>query len=310
MNPSRNDNSRKTSGEEASALLNEKGLIEFTIGIAGIGISFLFDQNLSESGVEDIYYEFITDIRPEIKLRVHQDSFPERSKGKKIFDSGSTWSFYRDQGKYVLQDSSFDSDPPPNQLVILESDFKSGDIYINDKLFKNLLLDPLGFPLNQVLMILLLSRCKGVMLHACGIDDRGYGYLFLGNSGHGKSTIARLWSENQATVLNDDRIIVREKNGELFMYGTPWPGDFKEVSSKGLPIRKLFFLRHGEKNSAVPKNSTEAVLMLLTRCFPPIWDKKGMEYTMDLCHHIVNRIPCYEFSFEPDRKTVDFVRNI
>ncbi|HUU50922.1 MAG TPA: hypothetical protein VMW81_08185 [Nitrospinota bacterium] len=291
-------------------MLNEKGLIEFTIGIAGIGLSFLFDQNLSESGVEDIDYEFITEIRPETKLLVHQDSFPQRSKGKKIFDSGSTWSLFREQGKYVLQDSSFDSDPPPNQLVILESDLKSGDIYINDKLFKNLLLDPLGYPLNQILMILLLSRCKGVMLHACGIDDRGYGYLFLGNSGHGKSTIARLWSENQATVLNDDRIIVREKNGELLMYGTPWPGDFKEVSSKGLPIRKLFFLRHGKKNSAVPKNSTEAVLMLLTRCFPPIWDKKGMEYTMGLCHRMVNKVPCYEFSFEPDRKIVDFVKNI
>jgi len=291
-------------------LLNEKGLIEFTIGIAGIGLSFLFDQDLSEFGVEDIDYEFITEIRPETKLRVHHDNLPQRSKGKKIFDSGSTWSLYRSQGKYVLQDSSFDFDPPPNQLVILESDFKSGDIYINYELDKNILSDPLGYPLNQVLMILLLSRCKGVMLHACGIDDRGYGYLFLGNSGHGKSTIARLWSENKATVLNDDRIIVREKNGELLMYGTPWPGDFKKVSSKGLPIRKLFFLRHGENNSAVPKNSTEAVLMLLTRCFPPIWDKKGMEYTMDLCHRIVQNIPCYEFSFEPDRKTVDFVRNI
>ena len=291
-------------------MLNEKGLIEFTFGIGGIGLSFLFDQNLSEFGVEDIDYEFVTDIRPETKLRVHHDSFPRRSKGKKIFDSGSTWSLYRDQGKYVLQDSSFDSDSLPNQLVILESDFKSGDIYIDDKFNQNLFPDPLGYPLNQILMIILLSRCKGVMLHACGIDDRGYGYLFLGNSGHGKSTIARLWSEYQATVLNDDRIIVREKNGELLMYGTPWPGDFKEVSSKGLPIRKLFFLRHGEKNSAVPKNSAEAVLMLLTRCFPPIWDKKGMEYTMDLCHRIVQNIPCYEFSFEPDRKIVDFVKNI
>jgi len=289
---------------------NEKRLKEFTIEIAGIGLSFLFDQNLSESGFEDIDYEFVIDIGAETKLRVHHDSFPRRSKGKKIFDSGSTWALYYNRGKYVLQDSSLDSDPPPNQLVILESDFKSGDIYINYELDKNFLPDPLGYPLNQVLMIILLSRCKGLMLHACGIDDRGYGYLFLGNSGHGKSTIARLWSENQATVLNDDRIIVREKNGELLMYGTPWHGDFKEVSPKELPIRKLFFLRHGERNSAVPKNNAEAVLMLLARCFPPIWDKEGMEYTMGLCHRLVEKIPCYEFSFEPDRKIVDFVKNI
>jgi hypothetical protein len=291
-------------------LLNEKGVIEFTIGIAGFGLSFLFDRDLSEFGVEDIDYEFITDIRPETKLRVHQNSFPRRCVGKKIFDSGSTWALYRDQGKYVLQDSTFDPDSPPNRLVIFESDLKSGDIYNIDELNQNFLRDPLGYPLNQVLMILLLSRRKGIMLHACGIDDRGYGYLFLGNSGHGKSTVARIWSENQAKVLNDDRIIVRQKNGELLMYGTPWHGDFKEVSSAGLPIRKLFFLRHGEKNSAVPKKGKEAVLMLLTRCFPPIWDKKGMEYTMDLCHRLVDKIPCYEFSFEPDRKIMDFVKNI
>lgn len=305
-----NDNLRNTSGEKDSALLNEKGLKEFTIGIAGIGLSFQFDQNLPDSGVEDAYSEFITDMRPETKLQVHLGSLPQRSKGKKIFDSGSTWALCRDQGKYILQDSSFDSDPPPNQFVILESNLKSGDIYINNKVFKNLSLNPLGSPLNQVLMIILLSRCKGVMLHACGIDDRGCGYLFLGNSGHGKSTIARLWSENKATVLNDDRIIIREKNGEILMYGTPWPGDFKEVLSKALPIRKLFFLRHGEKNSTVPKNGAEAVLMLLTRCFPPLWDKKGMEYTIDFCHRLVNKIPCYELNFVPDREIFDFVRNI
>ena len=291
-------------------MLNGKGLLEFTMGIAGIGISFLFDQNLPDFGVEDIDYEFIADIRPETKLRVHNNSFPETRRGKKIFDSGSTWALYRDQRKHVLQNSSFDSDPPPNQLVILESDFESGDIYFKDELDKNFLPDPLGYPLNQVLMIILLSRSKGVMLHACGIDDSGYGYLLLGNSGHGKSTIARLWSENKATVLNDDRIIVREKNGELLMYGTPWPGDFKEVSSKGLPIRKLFFLRHDKRNSAVPKECGEAVSMLLTRCFPPIWDKKGMEYTIGLCHRLVLKVPCYELSFEPDRKIVDFIRNI
>ena len=74
-------------------MLNEKGLIEFTIGIAGIGLSFLFDQKLSEFGVDYIDYEFITDIRPETKLRVHHDGLPQRSMEKKIFDSGNTWPF-------------------------------------------------------------------------------------------------------------------------------------------------------------------------------------------------------------------------
>ena len=297
--------------EDNSVVVNEGALVEFTIGIAGIGLSFLVDQDLCEFGVKGTDYDSITDNSGEVRFRVHYGCIPEMSSGEKIFDSDSTWSLYSTGGKYVLQDCSFESDSLPDRVVFLESDFKSGDIYIRDDGANQCLPpDPLGYPLNQILMIILLSLRRGVMLHACGIDDRGCGYLFLGNSTHGKSTMARLWFENHGTVLNDDRIIVRERDGEIWMYGTPWHGDFEELSPKGLPICKIFFLRHGDKNSAIPKKGAEAVSILLTRCFPPLWDKKGMEYTIGLCHHIVEKIPCHELSFEPDMKIVDFVRSI
>jgi hypothetical protein len=290
-------------------LKNEKGSEEFTLSVAGIGISFLFDQSLTELEVNNINSEFITGNRAEIKLRVHHGSLPERNIEEKIFDSGSTWSLFRSQGKFILQDCSFEPDSILEKLVVLESDFKSGEIYAkNDSSNLNFFLDSFGYPLHQVLMIILLSRGQGAMFHACGIDDRGSGYLFLGQSTHGKSTMAKLWSQSQATVLNDDRIIVREKDGVLWMYGTPWSGDFKEVSSKGLPIQKIFFLRRGKSNSVVRKESGEAVSMLLTRAFPPFWDKEGMEYTVGLCHLMANKLPGYELTFIPDKKIIDFVR--
>jgi hypothetical protein len=292
-------------------LPSEKGRKEFTLGIADIGISFIFDEDLSELGVEATNRVFITDIGEDIKLHVHHGHIPELSRIEKIFDSGRTWAFYRSDGKYVLQNDALESGSSPNTYLVLEPDFKSGHVYIGEASFdRNLLPDLLGYPLNQILMILLLSLGKGIVLHACGIDDRGSGYLFLGNSGHGKSTMAKLWFERHATVLNDDRIIVREKDGEFWMYGTPWHGDFKELSPMGLAIHKIFFLHPGEKNSAALQKGAEAVTMLLTRCFPPLWDKKGMAYTMGLCHRIANKIPCYELSFEPDTRIVDFLRNI
>ncbi|MBL7178330.1 MAG: hypothetical protein ISS66_21110 [Desulfobacteraceae bacterium] len=292
-------------------MLDEKGRKEFTIGIAGVGISFLFDRDLSELDVEATNRVFSTDIGEDIKLHVHHGHVPELIKKEKIFDTGHTWAFYRSDGKYVLQDDALESGSSPNTYLVLEPDFKSGDIYHSDDSFnQNLLPDPLGYPLNQILMILLLSRSKGILLHACGIDDRGSGYLFLGNSGHGKSTMAKLWFEKHATVLNDDRIVVREKNGEFWMYGTPWHGDFKELSPMGLAIHKIFFLHRGEKNLTVFQKGAEAVTMLLTRSFPPLWDKKGMAHTMGLCHRIVNKIPCYNLSFEPDTRIVDFLRNM
>jgi hypothetical protein len=288
-----------------------KGRKEFTIAIAGIGITFLFDQDLYELDVKHINDQFVTDADDEIRLRTHCGPPPKMDSIEKIFDSGSTWAFYRSNGRHVLQNDALEPGSSPTVFVVLEQGLKSGDVYINHDSFRqNLTTDPLGHPLNQILMILLLSVDKGMIFHACGIDDRGSGYLFLGNSGDGKSAMAKLWFDNDATVLNDDRIVVREKDGEFWMYGTPWHGDFREISSEGLPIQKIFFLRHGEKNSAAPKDGTAAVTMLLTRSFPPLWDKNGMTFTTDLCHHVVNKIPCYELSFAPDAGIVDFIREL
>ncbi len=297
--------------EDNSIVVNAKELREVTIGIGNIGISFFFNQQLSEFEVEDIGYEFATDNNAEVKLRVRHGYIPEIGRKEKVFDSGSTWGLYRSEGKYILQDDSTESDFFPETIIILEPDFKSGNIYIiNNTLNRDLFPNPLGYPLNQILMIILLSLGKGVLLHACGIVDMSYGYLFLGNSTHGKSTIAKLWHENHATVLNDDRIIVREKDGEFWMYGTPWHGTFNKVSPKALPIHKIFFLKHGEKNSAVPRKGAEAVSMLLTRSFSPLWDNKGMDYTLGFLDRMASKLPCYELDFLPDKKIIDFVRNI
>jgi hypothetical protein len=148
-----------------------------------------------------------------------------------------------------------------------------------------------------------------MLIHACGIIDGERGYLFAGNSTHGKSTIARLWKD-QALVLNDDRIVIREKEGHLWMYGTPWHGAFDVVSPEGVPISKIFFLRHGAENFAVPQRGAQAGAMLLTRSFPPLWDRQGMQYTLGLCHRVTKEIPCYELGFVPDQSAVDFIRSL
>jgi hypothetical protein len=299
------------SEEEASALLTKKKKKGFTISIAGIGISFSFDQDLSELGAEDMDYGFTTDKGDDMNLHVHHGHIPEIKAKEKIFDSGETWALCKSDGKYVLQNDNLRAGSSPHTFVVLESDLRSGEVFIlNDASDKNLFPDPIGYPLNQVLMILLLSLGKGMLFHACGIADNGSGYLFLGNSTDGKSTMAKLWFESHATVLNDDRIVVKEKDGELWMYGTPWHGDFREVSPEGVAIQKAFFLRHGEKNEAILYNGVEAVTMLLTRSFPPLWDKNGMTFTTGLCHRIVDKIPCYELSFSPGTRIVDFVRNM
>ena len=145
------------------------------------------------------------------------------------------------------------------------------------------------------------------MVHACGVDDDRKGYLFTGNSTHGKTTMAQLWKD-RAFVLNDDRIILRLRDGCFWMFGTPFHGEYTQISPQGVPLDKIFFLSHAETNEVRRKNGVIASSMLLTRSFPPLWDAEGMRYTLDFCAQLMADIPCYELDFVPNQNIVDFVR--
>ena len=258
--------------------------------------------------IAGIRVSWCLDPHPDVTLHVRNEPPPPFPVKEKAFDSEQTWALFKCAGRCILQNTSLHSEISPSRFLFLAPDLKSGDLYVTGNTPQDV--DPLGYPLNQVLWILLLSQGRGLLFHACGIDDHGKGYLFLGNSGDGKSTSARLWFDHGLTVLNDDRIIVTEKAGQLWMHGTPWHGDFKEHSSRGLPIDKLFFLRHGKKNACKAQSGAEAVSMLLARSFPPFWDKEGMAFTIEFCQSLVSKIPCYELTFVPDAGMIDFVRNL
>lgn len=85
------------------------------------------------------------------------------------------------------------------------------------------------FTIDSALMFLFAfstASLNTLLLHASVtvLDDRAY--LFLGKSGTGKSTHSRLWQEAfpDAWLLNDDNPVVRVKDHEVIVYGTPWSG--------------------------------------------------------------------------------------
>lgn len=266
------------------------------------------EETANSLEIAGIRVSWFLDPHADVTLHIRNEPPPPFLQKEPVFDSEQTWALFRSEGTLVLQNAGLHTDLKPGRFLFLAPDLKSGDLYVTGDSPKDI--DPLGYPLNQVLWILLLSQRRGLLFHACGIDDGGKGCLFLGNSGDGKSTTAKLWFAQGMAVLNDDRIIVREKDGEFWMYGTPWHGDFKEHSSRGLRVHKLFFLNHGEKNSARSKSGAEAVSMLLARSFSPFWDNQGMALTIELCRRLAGQIPCYELTFLPDTGMIDFVRSI
>ena len=295
---------------QGQTYLQKNALKEVRLDIANIVISVTSpDLDLAYLQDKSYYRDFLTQKEPEMVLHVHKGYPPKCNFKKKAFDTNSLWRLYHEEGKYILWLGPLES-PFTERLAFFDSTFKSGDIYIFPEAHnKNLFFNPLQYPLDQVLMINLLSKDRGIMIHACGIIDHGNGIIFAGKSGAGKSTIANLWQGNErVSVLSDDRIIIRKIEEQFWIYGTPWHGDARTCSPERAPLDKIFFLTHAKKNNLRKIEPLDATSCLIVRSFPTFWDKKGMEFTLNFCAELAEKVPCYELGFVPDERVLDFVR--
>lgn len=269
------------------------------IEIGGINI-LLITENGSVIYLDQAYKGFLSSGNPEAVLRVHYGSLPRPKLKEQVFDTKSTWKMFRNNGEYVLRAFS--------RLAILKNDFTSGKIYIKSQDAKRIF--PLQYPLGELIFINLLAKGRGILMHACGMKNGGKAWLFAGHSGAGKSTLANIWkNEKEVKILNDDRIIIREKQNQFWMHGTPWHGDVKAYTAEKAPIEKIFFLKQAKKNSLKKIAPNEIVSRLVACSFLTFWDKEGMEFTLKFCEEIANKVACYEFGFLPNDSVLKFIRN-
>jgi hypothetical protein len=284
--------------------------ITLNIGDVLIGIDCCGSCRSRISG--GLYRDFLFQGEPEVSLTIHHHMPRLRPRQQElVFDSLSHWRLFRSNGANIVTLETSEMSPSLHCMAVFGPDFRQGDIYLADMGHEDFLADqapsPLDHSLMQILTVCLMSKGRGLLVHACGVEWNGRGYLFAGNSGHGKSTMARLWN-NQGLILNDDRILLSRRQGRTRMHGTPWHGDHKSGLSRGLPVEKCFFLEPGKENRAISIEGAHAGAMLLARSFPPLWDKWGMAFTLDFLSMMVAEIPFYKLAVVPTEDVVEFVK--
>jgi len=230
--------------------------------------------------------------------------------GVELFDSGGLWKLYRQGGDYLYRFHSPVFGERPYKEARFNADFTVGEVTLNaDCHDRRLPVSPLEYPLDELLMTNLLARGRGVEIHAFGMRDRdGRGYLFTGHSGAGKTTTARLWEKEGVLVLSDDRIILRNLDGKIWMYGTPWHGEAKLAAAERTELTRIFVIGHGMRNVLEPLAPAEAVARLFARSFVPFHDAAALAFTLEVLQEIADSVPCAELRFVPDASVVEFIR--
>jgi hypothetical protein len=281
---------------------------QIRLKIGDITLALISGSSDCEFQVEERWEGFVTDDQPDIILHIHCGCMPNLEFEAKVFDTSRSWSVYRSRGRRVVYVRSPTLDP--YQLAVLEPDFFAGDIYVRASEFDpSRFRFPLRRPMGEVFMINLLSRGHGVLLHACGVKNGERGLVFAGAGGAGKSTIARLWEGRDGVrVLSGDRVILRQKEGHYWVYGTPWPGQEGISSPDAVPFEQVFLIQHASENRVIPLSPADAASRLLVHSYPTFWDAEGMAFTLEFLGQLSQTVPCYELGFVPDESVIDFVR--
>ncbi len=228
------------------------------------------------------------------------------------FSSGGLWSAYvLDTGtQFYFSSPALGS--RPYKAAWFDPGFERGHVLLNRSAFSaERPVYPLEYPLDELVMMHRLALGEGVEVHALGLADQdGSGYLFLGHSGAGKSTTARLWmAQPDVHLLSDDRIILRKHDSRFWMYGTPWHGDAGIASPGSAPLSAIFLLEQAPANELVALAPAKAAAELFARVFLPHYQKSGIRFTLGFLDQITRSVPCSILRFTPTPGAVEAVRD-
>ncbi len=275
------------------------------IEIAGVCIAIESEGGLDDWDVDAAYQPFVCDQPADIHLRLLPGN-PAISGTAKVFDGSPIWTLHRQGDRTAFK--IFDHLNDQKRVLVLDPEIRAVKLYFPNP--NTDFVNPFYGPTIELLLIQYLARERGMIVHACGIDDGDRGMLFVGESGAGKSTLSNLWYQGSGAVFSDDRIIVRKNGSAYWMYGTPWHGEARFVSARSARLTQIFFLQHAQANEIRPLNRADTVIEFLKASFPPFWDSQGVEFAMAFLSDLTEAVPCQALSFKPDISIVDFIKRL
>ncbi|MCG8638895.1 MAG: hypothetical protein MI862_04130 [Desulfobacterales bacterium] len=221
--------------------------------------------------------------------------------GKRLYYK-KPWAIY-DQGDRILYKWMATELPGSTFLrkMIANKDHTRLDIFHDDLLAgqfkKGGLQDITLLPTDQILLSRVLGFHKGCLIHSLGLIFKGNGFLFVGHSGAGKTTIARMMMP-ESTILCDDRNIIRERQDAFQLHGTWKYSELEEISPETAPLRGIFFIRQADDNKIVPiADSKTRFYLIMDHLVKSLVTPDWMEATLDVVEKISKQINCYYMYF-------------
>lgn len=150
------------------------------------------------------------------------------------------------------------------------------------------------------------TACNSTLLfHASAVWHEGKGYMFLGPSGTGKSTHARLWQQHisGAELINDDNPVVRfGADGIPMVYGSPWSGKTPCYRNVACRLDGIVILRQAPYNKIIPVRGIRAYAALLPSISGNRWNRRIADGLHDTENRLAGNVGVWQMDCLPDRE--------
>ena len=112
-----------------------------------------------------------------------------------------------------------------------------------------------------------------LLMHGSAMCMDGQAVIFTAPSGTGNSTHAHLWRDlfddgsGRIWMINDDKPLLRVRDEEVRVFGTPWDGKHHLSRNASAPLKAIVRLERGEENRLMTMGAAAAFQLLFRQVF-------------------------------------------
>lgn len=150
-----------------------------------------------------------------------------------------------------------------------------------------------------------------IMLHSSALCYKGNTILFSAPSGTGKSTQSNLWLnefKEDAVLINDDTPFIGNREGEFFVYGSPWSGKSNVFTTLKAPLKGIICLKQGKENKIRELSGFEAIHRIYNETRKPVGEE-AINMHLDFITNMLEKTKVYELECTISSEAVHLVKN-
>jgi hypothetical protein len=223
------------------------------------------------------------------------------------------WLIFEGEDRDLYQCIAEDiNEPRIDRVAIFNKKYSRGDVYSDgpDVFLAGNLMSLSLLTTDQIWLSRALADRNAFFVHSSGAKIRERGFLFMGHSEAGKSTIARML-QDRSEILCDDRIIVRRWPDGFRIHGTWSHGEISTVSGAGAPLAAAFILKKSFQNRISRIRNRRVILSGLLACLiKPLCTAEWWNQALEAINRMTREVPCYELEFDRSGKIADILEQL